>query len=222
MNQTPEHYLHNEDLLRIIPQQSLNLIEVGCSTGALAKEFKIINPLCNYFGVDIDPNYAALADKYCDYTAAMNIEHANDSFFEDQKIRDCWIFGDCLEHLQDPWKILRKIRAVIPTHGCIVACIPNAQHWSIQVRLSVGDFRYENSGLLDKTHLRWFTRQTIVELFADTGFKIIEGFPRVFNEPNKDPFISLIGSMAQTAGFDAATAITDSLPLQYVIKAIPI
>lgn len=222
MDQTPVHHFHNEDLLRIIPQQSSNLIEVGCSSGALAKEFKIINPLCNYFGVDIDPNYLTLANKYCDYTADINIEHADKTFFEDQKIRDCWIFGDCLEHLQDPWKILRKIRDVIPTNGCVVACIPNAQHWSIQVKLSVGDFRYENSGLMDKTHLRWFTRQTIVELFSHTGFKIVEGIPRIFNEPNKEPFIPLIGSLAQAAGFDPATAINDSLPLQYVVKAIPI
>ena len=222
MDQTPEHHLHNEDLLSIIPKQSQNLIEVGCSSGALAREFKIINPLCNYYGIDINPSYAALANRYCDHTAAMNIEHVEEMFFEGQKTRDCWVFGDCLEHLQDPWKILRKIRGVIPTHGCVVACIPNAQHWSIQVKLSVGDFRYENSGLLDKTHLRWFTRQTIVELFADTGFKIVEGIPRIFNEPNKEPFIHLIGSLAQAAGFDAATAINDSLPLQYVVKAIPI
>ena len=132
----------------MIPQQSSNIIEVGCSSGALAKEFKKVNPLCNYYGVDIDSNYATLAKKYCDLTCAIDIEDADDTFFEIHKIRDCWIFGDCLEHLHDPWGILRKIRGVIPSHGCVVACIPNAQHWSIQVKLSVGNFRYENSGLL--------------------------------------------------------------------------
>lgn len=75
---------------------------------------------------------------------------------------------------------------------------------------------------LDKTHLRWFTRQTIIELFTETGFTIVEGKPRIFNEPNKELFIPLIGSIAEAAGYDAKTAINDSLPLQYVIKAIPI
>ena len=220
-NQTPVHEHHNEDLLRIIPKQSESLIEIGCSSGALAREFKKVNPDCNYFGVDIDSEYTILADRYCDRTAAINIENAGDEFFIEHKNRDCWIFGDTLEHFQDPWKILRKIRSVIPTQGSIVACIPNAQHWSIQVKLSIGDFRYQDSGLLDRTHLRWFTRQTIMELFKDTGFDVIECSPRIFNEPNRETFLPVIGNLAKLAGFNPAMAIEDSLPLQYVIKAMP-
>lgn len=114
----------------------------------------------------------------------------------------------------------KKIHACLPVGGVVVACIPNAQHWSIQARLSVGDFRYENVGLLDKTHLRWFTRQTIIELFQGTGFDIEDGLPRIFSEPARERFLPLIGEMARVAGADPEVAISDSIPLQYVVRAV--
>lgn len=221
MKQTPVHEHHNPDLLRFIPESSQHLIEIGCSSGALAREFKKINPNCNYLGVDIDEKYTEMASRYCDETSVMDIEESNEDFYFRHKNRDCWIFGDTLEHFRDPWKVLRRIRNVIPLHGCVVACIPNVQHWSIQVKISIGDFRYQDSGLLDRTHLRWFTRQTIIELFSATGFKVTGGMPRVFADPASEKFLPIIGNLAQIAGFNSDTAISDALPLQYVVRAIP-
>ena len=64
---------------------------------------------------------------------------------------DCWVFGDSLEHLRDPWALLGRIRSHLPIEAHIVACIPNAQHWSVQARLNCGIFRYEDQGLLEPT-----------------------------------------------------------------------
>ncbi len=221
MDQTPVHDSHNPDLLKLIPETSANLIEVGCSSGALAREYRKINPRCSYLGIDIDENYVKLAARYCDATLAMNIDNADESFFQQNSMADCWIFGDTLEHLQNPWGVLDKIRQVIPTRGSVVACIPNAQHWSLIAKLCIGDFRYEGQGLLDRTHLRWFTRQTIIELFNGAGFDIVEGFPRIFDEPSRDRFLPIIGEMAKASGNDPEIAIADALPLQYVVRAVP-
>jgi SAM-dependent methyltransferase len=220
MEQTPIHDFHNPDLLKIIPTNSRKLIEVGCSSGALAREFKKISPSADYFGIEIDPAYAELARRFCNSVSVINIENVDVDFWVSNSDRDCWIFGDTLEHLQNPWLILKKIYEVIPSGGVVVACIPNAQHWSIQARLSIGDFRYESSGLMDKTHLRWFTRQTIVEMFVQAGFVIQEGMPRIFDEPQKDLFLPVIGEMARLSGADPKIAIYDSLPMQYVVKAV--
>jgi len=220
MDQTPVHDSYNVDLLALIPKNSQRLIEVGCSSGALAREFKKLSPNTNYFGIEIDSNYAELAKRFCDDVEVLDIEKADDDFWRSKADRDCWIFGDTLEHLQNPWLILKKIYEVAPIGSAVVACIPNVQHWSLQAKLSIGDFRYENSGLLDRTHLRWFTRQTIVELFDQTGFAIEEGMPRIFDEPQREPFLSLIGQMAKLTGADPEIAITDSLPLQYVVRAV--
>jgi 2-polyprenyl-3-methyl-5-hydroxy-6-metoxy-1,4-benzoquinol methylase len=221
MNQTPAHDHHNPDLLSLMPIDSKIVIEIGCSAGALAREYKKINPKVNYIGIDIDDNYVKLAEQYCDKTYSLNIESADEQFLRNNLDGDCWIFGDSLEHLNNPWELLKKIRLVIPDNGTIVACIPNAQHWSVQARLCTGIFRYEDSGLMDKTHLRWFTRQTIFELFDDSGFFIEDGKPRIFPEKNSEKFLPAIAAMAVAAGSDPIIAMEDSLPLQYVIRAKP-
>lgn len=220
IQQTPVHEQHNADLLSLIPVSSKNLIEIGCSSGALAREFKKLVPGADYRGVDIDANFADLARRHCDVVTVLNIENADEKFWSYNSNLDCWIFGDTLEHLQNPWQILKKINEVLPSGGSVVACIPNAQHWSLQAKLSIGDFRYEASGLMDRTHLRWFTRQTIVELFDQAGFIIEVGIPRIFNEPQRENFLPIIGQMAKLAGADPELAISDSLPMQYVIRAI--
>jgi len=221
MEQTPAHEHHNPELLRLIPQASMHLVEIGCSSGALAREFKKINPRCNYLGVDVVSTYAELAKRHCDKVVALDIEAADEGFFSDNAIRDCWIFGDTIEHLRNPWSVLERIRDVIPQKGCVVACIPNAQHWSVQARLCTGDFRYEDSGLLDRTHLRWFTRQTMIEMFDESGFTIVEGIPRIFEEPMKETFLPVIREMAEAAGVDSDMAVNDALAVQYVIRAMP-
>lgn len=223
MQQTPPHDQHNPDLLRIIPTDCKKIIEVGCSSGALAREYKKINPECDYYGVEIDASYCEMARVYCDRCACLDIELATQDFWETQSDRDCWVFGDTLEHLKNPEAVLQKIATLMATQkygpGYIAACIPNMQHWSIQARLNIGDLRYQSSGLLDRTHLRWFTRQTMIELFSNSGFDIISGIPRVFNEPLREKYLPLIGSLAKVSGYDPNQAINDSIPLQWVFLA---
>lgn len=221
MEQTPIHDQHNPDLLNIIPRSARHIIEIGCSSGALAREFKKISPSANWFGVEIDPGYAALAQRFCDQTLVADIEACDDHFYRAHAHRDCWVFGDTLEHFKDPWAVLRKIRQVIPATGCIAACIPNAQHWSVIVRLATGDFRYEPSGLLDQTHLRWFTRKTLIELFQSQGFQVVAGVPRRFHEPNRDTFWPWLTQLAQLTGAKDEQMLQDMLPLQYVVRAVP-
>lgn len=222
MKQTPAHEQHNQELLELIPKHCRKLIEVGCSSGALAREYKKINPQCWYLGIEIDRDYAQLASRYCDEVLTMNIETAPEEFYAGSHDADCWIFGDSLEHLVDPWRVLAAVRRALPADGCVVACIPNTQHWSVQARLACGDFRYEDSGLLDRTHLRWFTRATIVEMFQAAGFGSIKGRPRTFAEPGRERFLEAIRKMAETCGVDPKLAVADAMPVQYVIKALPV
>jgi hypothetical protein len=87
--------------------------------------------------------------------------------------------------------------------------------------LSIGDLRYEESGLLDKTHLRFFTRQTILEMFDSTGFMVTECVPRIFPEPRRDQFLPVIEQLARLAGADPKIAVEDAMPIQYVVRAEP-
>lgn len=221
MRQTPVHEAHNPDLLALMPVGARAIVEVGCGSGALAREFKVLNPGCDYLGIDISEDYAALARRHCDTVMAMNIDQAAEPFFDRQRNRDCWVFGDCLEHLKDPWRVLELIRWVIPESGCVAACIPNAQHWSLQARLALGEWRYEDAGLLDRTHLRFFTRKTIVELFEAAGFRVDQMRARVFHEPDRERALDAIAEVATRFGGDGAAAMADATPLQYVVRALP-
>lgn len=222
MQQTPVHEQHNADLLALIPTSAKRLVEVGCSSGAMAREFKKRNPSCEYIGIEIEPAYAKLAERYCDRVYTMNIESAPEEIYQQELTADCWIFGDTLEHFVDPWSVLKKVRASLSPQGCVTACIPNAQHWSVQARLNCGLFRYEDSGLLDRTHLRWFTRTTIFELFQSTQFRITEGYPRVFQENIPPGLLDAIRGMAKSINADPELAAQDALALQYVVKAFPV
>jgi len=221
MEQTPVHQNANLTVLELMPSNSMRVMEIGCGSGALAREFKIINPACHYVGLDVVEDYLIMAKRHCDETVLADIEKQDESFFEKYKDRDCWIFADSLEHLIDPWLLLRKVREVIPVHAYVVACIPNAQNWSLVGNLAIGNFRYQDSGLLDKTHLRWFTRQTMFELFEGAGFIVESVTSRIKDDPDNMPFLSIIKDIANFAGADVETVARDSIPFQYVFKVKP-
>ncbi len=98
---------------------------------------------------------------------------------------------------------------------------PNAQHWSVQAKLNSGQLRYEDAGLLDRTHLRFFTRITMLELFLGAGYQVVQGTPRVFDEPGREHFIPVLRAFAQAQGVDPDLAVQDAIALQYVVRAVP-
>src|SRR5450631_1677815 len=222
MKQTPAHDRHNPDILRFMPKSLKRVVEVGCSSGALARAYTAENAGSEYIGIEIDPEYAERARASCSSVICGDIETMSDATFLSLFPSDCWIFGDSLEHLRDPWALLRRMRGHLQPDARIIACIPNAQHWSVQARLNCGAFRYEDQGLLDRTHLRWFTRITIIELFQSTGYQIVEGHSRVADEPARLSVIPSIRAMAAATGTDPQLAETDSLAIQYVVKAAPV
>ena len=221
MKQTPGHDHHNPDLLKLMDRAFRAVVEVGCSRGALARAYRQAYPDTRYVGVEIDPEHAAAAAAHCSQVVCGDIEQLAEKDWSALFPSDCWVFGDSLEHLRDPWGVLRRVRSRIAGEGQVVACIPNAQHWSVQARLATGLLRYEEQGLLDRTHLRWFTRVTILELFQSAGFKVVQMQPRIFQEPARDRLLPAIRSLAAAAGADPELAARDALALQYVVRAVP-
>jgi hypothetical protein len=223
MKQTPVNEIPNMEVLSLIPKQCERIVEVGSSSGALAREYKKLNPNCHFTGIEIDPEYAALSKRYCDEVLIGSIESLDEVSFSTLFPSDCWIFADVLEHLVDPWALLQRIRDEISSEMSIVVCLPNAQHWSIQTRINCGQLFYEDSGLLDRTHLRWFSRLTMMDMFRSTGFQVVEGGPRIFTSMEPGPRIrEAIRVMAEATGTDAEAAINDALAFQWVFRVVPI
>ena len=221
MKQTPSYNVVNKDLLNFIPDNCTRIVEIGCMHGDLARVYCTKNKKAEFIGIDIDPDYAKIAEKHCTRAFAGNIEELESAIFSSLFPSDCWVFGDCLEHLRDPWTLLRRVRESIDPSGCLVACVPNAQNWSVQMRLLNGRFFYEDSGLMDRTHIRWFTRITQIEMFQSTGWKIENAISRKLPSPQEAQCLSAIAAMAKLAGFDPTVAVQDATPFQYVLKVKP-
>lgn len=222
MQQTPIHETPNPDLLGVMRSRYECVVEVGSSSGALARSYREANPDCHYVGIEIDPAYADASRRYCSEVLVGNAECLDDATLHGLCLRaQCWVFGDSLEHLYDPWKLLEKIRAFSPKGIDVVACIPNAQYWAIQSVLNSGRFYYQDSGLLERTHIRWFTRLTITDMFEEASFKIVDFLGKIGNMPSSLQK-SAIKSMASASGKDPLIALADAIPYQYVLRAVAV
>lgn len=207
------------DLIDLLPLNARRIIDIGCGVGEIAQEYRKRASPEFYLGVEIVPQDAEVARQYCSQCIVGNIEEFDDQAWLQLTNYDLWVFGDVLEHLYDPWKILSKVRLVLLRNGEIACCIPNVQHWSLQARLSNGDWRYSEKGLLDRTHIRFFTKQTMVELIEGAGFEITEIVPRYLYYPSSNKFLDIIENLAVAAGGNPQTARDEASVFQYIIKA---
>ncbi|SNS57680.1 MULTISPECIES: bifunctional 2-polyprenyl-6-hydroxyphenol methylase/3-demethylubiquinol 3-O-methyltransferase UbiG [unclassified Azospirillum] len=220
MQQTPMHPLINKNLLATIPSGLSRVVEVGCSSGALAAAYRATNPGVHYVGVEIDAQYAAAAAAHCSEILVGDIEQMDLAMVPAFQGAQAWIFGDVLEHLRNPWEVLTRIRAILPPGGYLIICIPNVQHWSVQIMLATGQFRYVESGLLDRTHLRWFTRVTMLEMLFTTGYRVEQAKGVLLDETMPDFMRQAITAIVEAQGGNAQIAIKDALPFQFVVRAV--
>jgi len=210
----------NQDLLAMLPLDAGKLVDVGCGDGALAKAYRQRNPICHYTGIERDPAPAEAARPHCDFVFQQDIETAGPDFWSHVAGADCWILGEVLEHMNNPWTVLAKIRANMAPGGRVVAAIPNFQHWSVQARLNAGDLRYAKGGALDPDQKRLFTRGAMLDMLLQAGFKIAGGSARIPDEPAREKYLPAIRLMAQASGIDPEIAVEDALAPQYILVAV--
>jgi 2-polyprenyl-3-methyl-5-hydroxy-6-metoxy-1,4-benzoquinol methylase len=158
------------DVADLVPENCVRVLDVGCGYGGLGRNLRD-RGVKQIFGVEINPDAASqLAGVYADYwigdVEQVNLPADIDAF-------DCIVFADVLEHLRDPWGTLERYLHWLKPGGHVVASIPNVRNLALLYNLAIrGRWRYEDSGLLDRTHLRFFTRGEILDLFAGAGLEI--------------------------------------------------
>ncbi len=221
INVTPVTPVHNAQVLDLVPVTTRKVLEIGTGSGALAREIQEKCPRVEYIGVEISSSYADLGRPHCSKMYIENFEQASGELLRELADTDIVIFADVLEHFIEPWSILKRMQSWIGANTSIIASIPNAQHWSIHYRLLAGDWRYADTGLLDRTHLRFFTRQTMIELFETTGYQVESIVPRIFDFPNQEIMLKNVGAVAAMYGLDANQTIQDSAAFQFVLLAKP-
>jgi SAM-dependent methyltransferase len=208
----------NPDLLSRIPLTARTLLDVGCGRGALGAAYRKLNPKARLFGIEIDPAAAMIAAGRMDHVANVDAENHPLPFALDEPI-DCIIYGDTLEHMRDPLLLLRAQLPVLAANGTVLVCLPNVEHWTFVARLLAGNWHYESDGLLDQTHLRWFTLRTMQKLLEDAGLVPHDVVPRVFDQAANQDFVTRIAPALEQLGIDPNEYARRSQPLQYVWRA---
>jgi len=169
------------EMLTFIPEQAQRFVELGCGAGAFGELLRQARPGCIVSGVEIHPQAACEARSRLDHVIELPIETALD-IMEASSV-DCVICNDVLEHLSDPWAVCLQIKRILRQSGTIVASIPNVRYFPVFKKYFWGgDWEYEKWGVMDRTHLRFFTKRSIERLFFETGFHAeqIEG---IFSQP---------------------------------------
>ena len=197
------------------------VLEIGPATGYISNALKERG--CTVTGVEIDPEAAEIARQFADEMIVANVEKLDFSAaFSNQRF-DVVMFGDVLEHLVDPRNALEKTRGVLSDQGYVVASIPNVAHSSVRLMLLDGKFGYTEKGLLDYTHLRFFTREGMHRLFESAGYEITS-WKRIETDGLSDPFAEDLRWSAENLPVDLIRALEhdpEARTYQFVVTAAP-
>jgi trans-aconitate methyltransferase len=173
MSTVPAEYYENPrtELLALFPAAPRRLLDVGCGAGATSAAAKARWPGVETIGIELVPEVAARARAVVDRViegSAESLDLAAAGLGEPDGV----LLADVLEHMVDPWTFLARLRPLLAPGATVAASIPNIANLWLMEELAAGRFRYEPSGLLDVTHLRFFTRSSIVEMFERAGYRI--------------------------------------------------
>lgn len=193
-----------------------SILEFGCSTGYMSKE--LLKKGCKITGVEINKTAAQLAKKYCDEIIIGDIETIDyKKELKDSKF-DYIVFADVLEHLKNPKTVLIKIKQFLKKDGELILSVPNIAHASIRLELLTGDLEYEELGILDETHLKYFTKKSIVRLLESCGYYVnkIDAVSKGLSQQTIKKFLSKIHV---TCNDDLLKLFNspDALAYQYII-----
>ena len=150
-------------------QPGLSVLEFGCALGGNLMLIKWYNRKASLHAVEMNPNAAKVASSFGNVTVA---DAESIDFDALQGKFDYVVAGDLIEHLKNPWDFIKKAAKALKPQGKFTASIPNVAHISNVYNLLLGYWNYEDEGLLDRTHLRFFTKHTIFRMFEDAGFQI--------------------------------------------------
>ncbi len=211
----PSYDVTNSELLERIPLDASIVLDVGCGTGSLGAAYRRLNPRSRLLGIEKDTSAAELAAQRLDEVAVVDVEREMLPFALDRPI-DCIIYGDVLEKLYDPWRVLRRHMEALSDEGTILISVPNLEHWSFVDRLLRGTWKYESGGLLDETHVRWFSLETMREGLQALGLVLYDVYPLVSEAKPAEEFSTRIAPALIALGIDPQAYVQRAAPLYYV------
>lgn len=202
------------EMLDRIPTEASIILDVGCAVGSFGQLIKSERS-SEVWGIEINDYAASIAAQKLDKVICGGFDETLD--LPKDKF-DCIVFNDVLEHLVDPYSALLYSKTLLRDGGRIVASIPNVRYFDNVWKLLVDkDWEYTQNGILDRTHLRFFTRTSILKTFSDLGYEIesIEGInPLEKEHPHRVKNFRILNSIL-------LNQIEDMRYIQFAVVAYP-
>jgi SAM-dependent methyltransferase len=165
-----------EDYVAELPDsESAQILELGCSEGGTGALALSKGKCARYVGIELDPAAAEKARPRLSEVLVGNIETMELPF--EPETFDALILSEVLEHLVDPWEVVARLSRLLRPGGLVFASSPNVSHYKIIRELFRGRWELTEFGVMDRTHLRWFTPDSFAALFRGAGFEIEEVRP---------------------------------------------
>jgi O-antigen biosynthesis protein len=194
------------------------VLELGPATGHMTRVLR--DRGCSVVGIELDPKMAAEAEQYCERMIVGDLDELElDAELGSDRF-DVVVAADVLEHLKDPLAALRRLRPFVASDGFFVISLPNVAHGSVRLALLEGHFSYQKVGLLDETHLRFFTRESIGKLLDEAELGVAEVHHQALNIDASE--VSFDPAAVPAGVIDSLVQDPDAQIYQFVIKAIPL
>jgi len=174
---TPGYFDHaRREIFPLLPEVCESVLELGCSSGATLRELKKERKVLRSLGVEFSSEAAERASEIFDRVLVESL----DAFDFDERLEtgeefDLILALDVLEHLVDPWRVVRALSKRLSPRGVLIVSLPNIRHRSVIKDLVFrNEFNYADAGILDRTHLRFFVRKTAIELCECGGLVVTD------------------------------------------------
>ena len=209
---SPSYVGERRDVQKLVLPTARSVLDVGCSTGAMGAAIKQ-RLGARVVGIEMSERMAEVASQRLDQVFVGDVVRV---FLEGQLRNwrfDTIIFADVLEHLVDPWTLLLEAREYLEPDGVVIASLPNVKHWDTMANLVFKDYwPYRERGIHDRTHLRFFARRNVRELFEHAGFRIekTRARYRIIERPHR---------LNRYARLLAIPGLRGFLAFQYIVRA---
>ena len=207
----------SQTLLALLVGEGKTVLDVGCATGYTASVLRARG--CRVDGIEYDTSVAEEAAKHVDRLEVGDVQSMDLVGLFGASSYDAIVFGDVLEHLTQPDAVLKACLPLLKPGGAVVASIPNIAHGAVRLALLQGRFAYTRTGLLDETHVRFFTRDSVLGLFADAGYAVVD---------LRRTELGVFETEVQVAEGDYPPSIVDlvsaepeATTYQFVLRAVP-
>ena len=170
------HKFGRHRVLVDLAAQGRRILELGCATGFISRH--LTERGCSVTGVEVSAEAAEHARPWCEKVIVHDLSQSGWSEQTGGGF-DTVLCGDVLEHLANPERTLKEIAGLLTPEGRVIISLPNIAHIRIRAKLLLGRFDYEPAGIMDVTHLRFFTFKTARELIENAGYRITWSTPIV-------------------------------------------